>query len=160
MASQTSIEWTDASTWGKRTVRPDGYMVVRCVHYPGVKSKHVLEHRLVMAAHLGRPLTVEEHIHHRNGDRADNRIENLELTTNSEHRKHHESLLSREQKAYRLARCIEGIRARKKPRFPRFCECGCGETFQTPDAKGRFHLFIRGHNQRGKNWRWKSGRKD
>lgn len=59
---------------GGKTVNADGYIIVRYA-----PRKTMLEHRYVMERHLGRSLLADETVHHLNGDRQDNRIENLEL---------------------------------------------------------------------------------
>jgi hypothetical protein len=60
---------------GGKTVNTSGYVSVLV----GGKKRYVLEHRLVMELHIGRKLFSSETVHHKNGNRADNRIENLEL---------------------------------------------------------------------------------
>ena len=52
-----------------------------------VDGKYIREHRHVMQVHLGRKLETYEHVHHINGISTDNRIENLQVLTNSEHQK-------------------------------------------------------------------------
>lgn len=48
------------------------------------KNGFVFQHRQVMGEYIGRPLRKDENVHHKNGDRSDNRIENLELWSKSQ----------------------------------------------------------------------------
>lgn len=65
---------------GEGTVDKDGYLKIYLPSHPNArKTGCVYQHTIVMAEVLGRPLLPHENVHHRNGDRLDNRPENLEL---------------------------------------------------------------------------------
>ena len=70
---------------GGVALQRQGYVRIKVSH-GGKKSKNdwPLEHRHIMALHLGRPLLDHENVHHLNGQRDDNRIENLELWSESQ----------------------------------------------------------------------------
>ena len=72
---------------GGRMIDTNGYAWVRAVGHPKARRNgfYVYEHRLVMEQYLGRYLTEDEDIHHKNGNKQDNRIKNLKLMSSSEH---------------------------------------------------------------------------
>lgn len=70
----------------QRVVDARGYVRIFKPDHPNAQANgYIMEHRHVMAEALGRPLQPTEVVHHKNGVKADNRLENLELMTNTEH---------------------------------------------------------------------------
>lgn len=78
----------NSNTWkGGRHITKRGYIKIRKPEHPNNIYGYCYEHRLVMEEHIGRYLTEHEDIHHINENKSDNRLENLELLTSSEHSK-------------------------------------------------------------------------
>lgn len=65
-----------------------GY-VAYAVRYEDGSKRTVLQHREVVEQSLGRRLASTEIVHHRNHDKTDNRLDNLEVLSNSDHASHH-----------------------------------------------------------------------
>lgn len=67
-----------------------GYTRIYVTVHPSLNAPgYIYEHRNVVEEHLGRYLEKDEHVHHLNGIKSDNRLENLQVMSNSEHQKIH-----------------------------------------------------------------------
>lgn len=93
--------------WGRRRPKPydrtgaknprwkggrryfQGYYLVYRPGHPFANRNYILEHRDIMERQLGRYLQTDEIVHHKNGQKSDNRLENLELMTNGTHAHYH-----------------------------------------------------------------------
>jgi hypothetical protein len=83
MKCRFTVNHPRKGTGVERRLNANGYISVQ------VNNKAVYEHRHIMEKKIGRKLRRDEHVHHKNGDRLDNRIENLELLSGREHNRQH-----------------------------------------------------------------------
>lgn len=78
-----------AGPWGDWFSNAKGYILRRRTE-PGTGKRTVQwQHQLVVEESIGRPLAPNEEVHHKNGNRADNRIENLQLWSTSQPKGQH-----------------------------------------------------------------------
>lgn len=119
-----------------RSVASNGYVLIRVgkKHHLSDVRGYAYEHRIVAENKIGRRLLRGEQVHHINGNKQDNSVENTEVVSCiAEHMQGH----------------------RKKPSNRRLfneanpvisCACGCGESFLKYDTNGRPRHYISGHN--------------
>jgi len=83
----------------KRKIIISKYYYIYSPEHPnaiGTKKLYIAEHRLVMENHIGRFLTKNEVVHHKDENTLNNSIENLQIMTPSEHVKLHKTNSKRE----------------------------------------------------------------
>ena len=94
--------WNYSGGW----VRPDGYRQV------SIDSRMHLEHRAVMEKHIGRTLKTNEHVHHKDGNKLNNDIANLEIVISNEHARSHSIGKTHDKKAKDKMKLVAAKRKR------------------------------------------------
>ena len=108
VASRAGIKIQDKYHPGFIT-KYSGYVMTRKLDHPFADSKgYVMVHRLVMESSIGRFLDPKELVHHKNGVKNDNRLENLAIMSESEHKALHASVNDGFMKSTRKKPCALG----------------------------------------------------
>lgn len=95
LIAQTRTSWAQITgannpNWNGGQMHSNGYVYLKRPDHPRAnKQGYVKRANLVIEAHLGRVLGPHELVHHRNGNKQDDRIENLEVMSRSEHQRLH-----------------------------------------------------------------------
>ena len=102
---------------GGRRLGANGYWEIFKPGYPGSRRNYVFEHRLVMETFLGRRLTPKEHVHHKNNDKLDNRLENLEVLSQADHAREHMTTMRKIKELETRIEFLEALLTKYEIRF-------------------------------------------
>lgn len=161
-----------------KKVKTNGYYALYIPGHPNAFGRgYVYEHRYVVEQKIGRYLKRSEIIHHIDGDRLNNDVDNLELCDSiAIHKLNHRKTTSNLKLPFeknisiecacgcgkiilkydnhgRLRKYANGCNDRRKKKRERlsektFCKCGCGIEISKYDKYGRIKKFIPGHNSK------------
>lgn len=94
---QKNIKPIESRRW---YLNPKGYVQTT------IRRQRIYQHRWVMEQEIGRKLTNSEFVHHINGNKQDNSIENLVLVTKENHSREHQSVIKKLEVAIGLLRFV------------------------------------------------------
>ena len=123
----------------ERIISKGAYNYAVVLNHPNAtKHGYVLEHRIVMENYIGRILTKDEVVHHKNENKKDNRLCNLELMNDSEHRRQH-STTGRTMIILECPNCkVEFERERRTTHFVK----GGKNTFCSRKCNGEYYASV------------------
>jgi hypothetical protein len=131
---------------GGSYISPQGYRLIYKPDHPYASNgAYVREHRLVMEQHLGRYLLPNEVVHHINGDKLDNRIENLQLFSSNVDHLVYENTKDMSQR--RCVRCSRGIGEAGRSNWKYHSDID-GYTCHACDNNEKYHKNSEGINAR------------
>lgn len=121
----------DNSMWkGGRTIVKGYVRILHKKHSLAIKSGYILEHRLIASQKYGVEAVKNMIVHHKDGNKLNNKIENLEIVSRSGHPRLHLGMNSN----------------LGKPNSIIFCKCGCNGERLKYDKRGRQRKeYMRGH---------------
>ncbi len=123
-----------------RVIDSAGYKAVHCPDHPNAWPKgYVYVHRIVMEMKLGRLLSRDEVVHHRDGDKHNNSPENLEVSSRSHHASNHGKERGTELVLLVCAHCGDSFQRRKgqEPAVK-----GTANAFCSRSCNGRHNGFL------------------